>query len=105
MTSDAASDPTKELIAGGVLAYLTDVAADEFHGISAVRVEEGMAVLALGSTAINDGHEVSGDDDAVLVFLLWVLGDAVFLYDFHVHFFYTRKSNAAEPVSLLAYVL
>ena len=61
-----------------------------------------MAVLALGSAAVDDSNEVSGDDDAVLVFLLWVLGDAVLLDNLHVWVFLylcTRRNTDAVPVS------
>ena len=40
MPSDTVGGPTYELFASDVLGHTLDVAADELHGISAVRAEE-----------------------------------------------------------------
>ena len=62
---------------------MADVAADELHGIAAVGAPQTMAQLALGCAAIDDGNEISGDDDAVLAFHLGVLGNECLFYDLH----------------------
>ncbi len=42
-----------------------------------------MTQLALGCAAIDDGYEVSGDDDAVLAFHFGILGYEGLFYDLH----------------------
>ena len=42
-----------------------------------------MTVVALRRAAINDSYEIICDDDAVLAFLLGVLGDDALFYNLH----------------------
>ena len=42
-----------------------------------------MVIVRLGRRTIDDSNEVVSDDDAVLAFLLGILGDNVLFYYFH----------------------
>ena len=75
---------TQESLACGILGHVANVAADQLHGISAIAVEEAVAILRLRRRTINDSYEIICDDDAVLAFLSGVLGDEVLLDDNHV---------------------
>jgi len=83
MFADAGSNSSQEFLASDVFRHVADVATDELHGIAAVGTPQTMAQLALGCAAIDDGNEISGDDDAVLAFHLGVLGNESLFYDLH----------------------
>ena len=83
MLADVGGDTTEKLLAGGGLGHAADVAADQLHGVTAVAAQQAVAQQALRRAAVDDGYEVSGDDDAVLAFRLWVLGDEALFYDLH----------------------
>ena len=83
MTAEVGRDTAQELVACGGFGHTADVAADELHGVAPVGTPQAMAQLALRGAAVDDGYEVSGDDDAVLAFLLGVLGDEGLFDDLH----------------------
>jgi len=81
--ADIGRNASQELVAADGLRHALDVAADELHGIAAIGAEQAVAIVALGGAAVDDGNEVRGDDDAVLAFALWVLGDEGLFDDLH----------------------
>ncbi len=81
--ADVGRHTLQEGIARRGLGHALYVAADELHGIAAVGPEKAVAERGLRGTAVNDGNEVRGDDDSVLAFLFWVLGDEVLFDDLH----------------------
>ena len=83
MFANAGCDTTYKLLASDVFGHAADVAADELHGIAAIGAPHAMTQLALGCAAIDDGYEVSGDDDAVLAFHFGILGYEGLFYDLH----------------------
>lgn len=83
MFSDISRYVTQESIACCVFRHVTDVAADQLHGIATIAAEQAVAVIRLRRRAIDDGNEVSGDDDSVLAFLRGILWDEGLLYNFH----------------------
>ena len=72
-----------ELVARDVLGHTSDIATDELHGVASIAHRAVMASLGLRGGAVDDGYEVSGDDDSVLAFLRGVLRDDALLYYFH----------------------
>ena len=83
MLADVGRDAAEKLLAGGGLGHAADVAADQLHGVTAVAAQQAVAQQALRRAAVDDGYEVSGDDDSVLAFRLWVLGDEYLFYNLH----------------------
>ena len=74
---------THKILKCGVFWHVTNVVAHQFHGIAAITTEETVTVLRLAGRAIDDGYEVSGDDDAVLAFHFGILGYEGLFYDLH----------------------
>ena len=63
--------------------HLTDIAADEYHGIAAIADTWAMVTLGLGSASVDHGDEIICDDQAVFAFLCGALRYEVLLDDFH----------------------
>ena len=83
MTADGFRNTFAELLAADVGRHVTDIAADEQHGIAPVAPPREVAVRGLRSGAVDDGDEVICDDDSVLAFLRGALRNDAFLYDIH----------------------
>ena len=103
--ADIGCYPAKECFAGGVFWHLADVVCCQLHRITTIGAEQTVAVLALRCAAVNDSHEIIGYDDAVLAFLLWVLGDDCLFYNLHVYnrcvsFYYLYASSYYLVVDL-----
>jgi len=115
MFANIGCDATHKLLTGCLLGHTSYVARSQLHGMAPIAAEPAMLVLALRGGTVNDSHEVSGDDDSVLAFLLWVLGDERLFYDLHgldmlngvsgldgsPVAFYTRRNTGVGLVSLL----
>ena len=83
MTADGFRNTFAELLAADVGRHVTDIAADEQHGIAPVAPPREVAAGSLRSGAVDDGDEVICDDDSVLAFLRGALRNDAFLYDIH----------------------
>ena len=83
MAADGFGNPLAELLAADVGRHVTDIAADEQHGIAPVAPPREVAAGGLRSGAVDDGDEVICDDDSVLAFLRGALRNDAFLYDIH----------------------
>ena len=83
MTADGFRNTFAELLAADVGRHVTDIAADEQHGIAPVAPPREVAAGSLRSRAVDDGDEVICDDDSVLAFLRGALRNDAFLYDIH----------------------
>ena len=66
----------QESLAGGVFRHPADIVADQLHGVSAIAVEQAVAILRLGRRTIDNSNKISVYDDSVLAFLRGILGDA-----------------------------
>lgn len=80
---DISGDALAEVMAAGRGGHLTDIAADELHGIVPVALPRAVAAVGLGGAAVNDGDEIICYDDSVLAFLCGILGDDGLFDDFH----------------------
>ena len=65
--------------------HLADKARDDLHGIAAIAHQEGVTVGGFRGRTVDDGNEVTCDDEAVLAFLLGVLCDQALLDDIHCY--------------------
>lgn len=81
--ADVGCDTTQKLMTRHLFWGVTQVAADKSHSLSAIAAEKTMAIGGFRRRAVDDGNEVRGDDDAVLAFALWVLGDEGLFDDLH----------------------
>ena len=63
--------------------HLANITRDDLHGIAAVAHQKGVTTGGLRGGTVDDGDEVTCDDEAVLAFLLGVLGDQAFFDYFH----------------------
>ena len=81
--TDDCCHTTHELLAGCRFRHPTNIARHEQHSITPIAVQPTMTVVALRRAAINDSYEIICDDDAVLAFLLGVLGDDALFYNLH----------------------
>lgn len=83
MLTDIGRYTTHELLAGRRLRHFANIAGHQQHGIAPIAVQPTVTIVALRRAAINDSYEIIGDDDAVLAFLLGVLGDDALFYNLH----------------------
>ena len=83
MLADVCRHTTHEFLAGGRLRHATNIARHQQHSITPIAMQPTMTVVALRRATINDCYEIICDDDAVLAFLLGVLGDDVLFYNLH----------------------
>ena len=83
MLADIGRHTTHELLAGRRLRHVADVARNQQHGIAPIAVQPTVTVVALRRAAVDDSNEIICDDDAVLAFLLGVLGDDALFYNLH----------------------
>ncbi len=83
MTANVCSNARQELLAVGGFGHALNITAHQLHGVATVRAQQRMAVIALGRRTVNDGYEISGDDDSVLAFLRGVLGNERLFDYFH----------------------
>ena len=83
MLANVGRNTTKEGFTSGVLRHATNIATNQFHGVSSVTIEQAMAIVGLGRGAVDDSNKVICDDDAVLAFLRGILWDEGLLYNFH----------------------
>ena len=103
MFVEVSSDTRQELFAGGRLRHATDITLCQLHSIAPIGAQQAMAILTLRGAAVDYSDEVICDDDAVLAFLLWVLGNEILLDNFHVRYsLCTRRNTGAGPTSQLA---
>ena len=103
MFVDISGDTRQELFTSSRFRHTADITLSQLHGIAPVGAQQAMSILALRSAAVDHSDEVICDDDAVLAFLLWVLGDEILLDNFHVRYsLYTRRNTGAGPTSRLA---
>ena len=86
MLADISRHTTQKLFARGGLGHLADITCRQVHGIATIGAKQAMAILGLRRTAVDDSYEVICYDDAVLAFLLWVLGDDCLYYNLHAVF-------------------
>ena len=86
MLADISRHTTQKLFARGGLGHLADITCRQVHGIATIGAKQAMAILGLRRTAVDDSYEVICYDDAVLAFLLWVLGDDCLFYNLHAVF-------------------
>jgi len=82
--TDIGCHATHEFLTGRCLRYFANITRHEQHGIAPIAVQPTVTIFALRRAAINDGYEIICDDDAVLAFLLGVLGDDALFYNLHV---------------------
>ena len=83
MAEDACCDTLAEIVTTGILRHLADIAANEFHGITAVAHPRAMPAAGLGGATVDDCDEIICDDDSVLAFLCGTLRDYALLDDCH----------------------
>ena len=103
MFVDISGDTRQELFTSSRFRHTADITLSQLHGIAPVGAQQAMSILALRSAAVDHSDEVICDDDAVLAFLLWVLGDEILLDNFHIRFsLYTRRNTGAGLISRLA---
>ena len=86
MLADISRHTTQKLFARGGLGHLADITCRQVHGIATIGAKQAMAILGLRRTAVDDSYEVICYDDAVLAFLLGVLGDDGLFYNLHAVF-------------------
>jgi len=103
MFVDISGDTRQELFTSSRFRHTADITLSQLHGIAPVGAQQAMSILALRSAAVDHSDEVICDDDAVLAFLLWVLGNEILLDNFHVRYsLCTRRNTGAGPTSQLA---
>ena len=95
MLADISRHTTQKLFARGGLGHLADITCRQVHGIATIGAKQAMAILGLRRTAVDDCYEVICYDDAVLAFLLWVLGDDCLFYNLHGNFYNQYEDKAA----------
>ena len=83
MTTQSLGSTYTKLMARRVCRHLTDIAADEYHGIAAIADTWAMVTLGLGSASVDHSDEIICDDQAVFAFLCGALRYEVLLDDFH----------------------
>ena len=88
--ADDARGSKTELVARGLLRHAADILTDELHGVAAVAHPSVVATLGLGGRAVDDGDEVTGDDDSVLACPLGALCDQALLDDIHCYCIVSR---------------
>ena len=80
---DGGGDPTTKLCRSGRRRHLFYISADDGGGIASVAHPPRQTAIGLACAAVDDGDEVSGDDDCVLWFLFRVFAYYLLFYDFH----------------------
>ena len=86
MPTDSTGDTETELVTGRIGRHLADITRDDLHGIAAIAHQEGVTACGLRGRTVDDGNEVTCDDEAVLAFLLGVLCDLALFDDIHCYY-------------------
>ena len=83
MLVDGSSDAKTKLMTGRVCRHFADISRDDLHGIASITHQQRVMAGGFGCRPVDNGDEITCDDESVLAFLFGVLRDQALLDDSH----------------------
>ena len=83
MLVDGSGDAKTKLMTGRVCRHFADISRDNLHGIASITHQQRVMAGGFGCRPVDNGDEITCDDESVLAFLFGVLRDQALLDDLH----------------------